>query len=80
VKERTNYIMNIAVLGSGNGGCAVAFDCAAHGHQVSLLILNNFQRVSRLSKITEVSIARVSLKDFRWWPMRGMRLKSVGWG
>ena len=28
--------MNIAVLGSGNGGCAVAFDCAAHGHQVSL--------------------------------------------
>jgi opine dehydrogenase len=28
--------MKIAVLGSGNGGCAVAFDCAQHGHQVKL--------------------------------------------
>ena len=28
--------MKIAVLGSGNGGCAVAFDCAQHGHQVNL--------------------------------------------
>jgi len=26
--------MNIVVLGSGNGGCAVAFDCAAHGHKL----------------------------------------------
>jgi opine dehydrogenase len=34
--------MNIAVLGSGNGGCAVAFDCAAHGHQVSLFDFENF--------------------------------------
>ncbi|MBP1718037.1 MAG: octopine dehydrogenase [Deltaproteobacteria bacterium] len=43
-KERTNYIMNIAVLGSGNGGCAVAFDCAAHGHQVSLFDFEQFPK------------------------------------
>ena len=34
--------MNIAVLGSGNGGCAVAFDYAAHGHQVSLYDFEQF--------------------------------------
>jgi opine dehydrogenase len=34
--------MNIAVLGSGNGGCAVAFDCAAQGHQVSLFDFEQF--------------------------------------
>jgi len=34
--------MNIAVLGSGNGGCAVAFDCASHGHQVSLFDFEQF--------------------------------------
>ena len=34
--------MNIAVLGSGNGGCAVAFDCAAHGHQVNLFDFEKF--------------------------------------
>jgi opine dehydrogenase len=34
--------MKIAVLGSGNGGCAVAFDCAAHGHQVSLFDFEQF--------------------------------------
>jgi opine dehydrogenase len=28
--------MKIAVLGSGNGGCAVAFDCVQHGHRVKL--------------------------------------------
>jgi opine dehydrogenase len=35
-------MMNIAVLGSGNGGCAVAFDCATHGHQVSLFDFEQF--------------------------------------
>lgn len=35
--------MNIAVLGSGNGGCAIAFDCAAHGHQVSLFDFKQFK-------------------------------------
>lgn len=34
--------MKIAVLGSGNGGCAVAFDGAAHGHQVSLFDFERF--------------------------------------
>lgn len=34
--------MNIAVLGSGNGGCAIAYDCAAHGHKVSLFDFEQF--------------------------------------
>jgi opine dehydrogenase len=34
--------MKIAVLGSGNGGCAVAFDCATHGHEVSLFDFEEF--------------------------------------
>ena len=34
--------MNIAVLGSGNGGCAIAFDCAVHGHQVRLFDFEEF--------------------------------------
>ncbi len=34
--------MNIAVLGSGNGGCAVAFDCAAQGHRVRLFDFKQF--------------------------------------
>jgi opine dehydrogenase len=34
--------MNIAVLGSGNGGCAVAFDCAVHGHRVNLFDFEQF--------------------------------------
>jgi opine dehydrogenase len=34
--------MNIAVLGSENGGCAVAFDCAVHGHQVRLFDFEQF--------------------------------------
>ena len=34
--------MKIAVLGSGNGGSAVAFDCAASGHEVSLFDFDPF--------------------------------------
>jgi opine dehydrogenase len=34
--------MKIAVLGSGNGGCAVAFDCAHHGHQINLFDFETF--------------------------------------
>jgi opine dehydrogenase len=34
--------MKIAVLGSGNGGCAVAFDCAACGHEVRLFDFEQF--------------------------------------
>ncbi|MFB3892267.1 MAG: NAD/NADP octopine/nopaline dehydrogenase family protein [Phycisphaerae bacterium] len=34
--------MKVAVLGSGNGGCAVAYDFAAHGREVSLYDLEAF--------------------------------------
>lgn len=36
--------MKITVLGSGSGGCAVAFDCAAHGHQVRLFDFEQFPK------------------------------------
>lgn len=29
--------MNIAILGAGNSGCALAADYAAHGHEVTLI-------------------------------------------
>ncbi|MGD2176325.1 MAG: NAD/NADP octopine/nopaline dehydrogenase family protein [Anaerolineae bacterium] len=35
-------MMNIAVLGSGNGGCAVAFDWAMHKHSVHLFDFERF--------------------------------------
>jgi opine dehydrogenase len=34
--------MKVAVLGSGNGGCAVAFDWASHGHEVSVFDFEQF--------------------------------------
>ena len=34
--------MKIAVLGAGAGGTAVAFDCAAHGHEVRLFDFPQF--------------------------------------
>ena len=34
--------MKITVLGSGNGGCAVAFDCAAQGHEVRMFDFERF--------------------------------------
>ena len=34
--------MNITVLGAGAGGTSVAFDCAAHGHQVRLFDFPEF--------------------------------------
>ena len=47
--------MEIAVLGSGNGGCAVAFDCANHGHSVNLfdfeIFPDNIKRVQELGGI-----------------------------
>ena len=42
--------MNVAVLGAGNGGCAVAFDCAAHGHQVRLFDFEAFPESIRAVK------------------------------
>ncbi len=48
--------MKIAVLGSGNGGCAVAFDFAQHGHSVNLFDFETFpdqiQRVREAGGIT----------------------------
>lgn len=43
--------MKIAVLGSGNGGCAVAFDCAQHGHRVRLFDFASFP--DRIASIQE---------------------------
>lgn len=43
--------MKIAVLGSGNGGCAVAFDFAQHGHSVNLFDFDSFP--DRLRSIGE---------------------------
>ncbi len=37
--------MKMAVLGSGSGGCAAAFDCAAHGHEVRLFDFDEFGSV-----------------------------------
>jgi len=34
--------MKMAILGAGNGGCSVAFDCATHGHHVSLFDFEAF--------------------------------------
>ncbi|MGD2071513.1 MAG: NAD/NADP octopine/nopaline dehydrogenase family protein [Gemmatimonadota bacterium] len=34
--------MKIVVFGSGNGGCAVAADCALHGHEVRLFDFERF--------------------------------------
>lgn len=34
--------MKVAVLGSGNGGCGVAFDWAQHGHEVRLFDFEEF--------------------------------------
>ena len=39
--------MKIAVLGSGNGGCAVALDCSLAGHEVSLFDFEQFPTVVR---------------------------------
>jgi opine dehydrogenase len=43
--------MKIGVLGTGNGGCAVAFDCAQHGHEVALWDFDQFD--TQISAIAE---------------------------
>lgn len=43
--------VKVAVLGSGNGGCAVAFDCASHGHEVRLFDFGQFP--SRIEAVAE---------------------------
>ena len=43
--------MNIAVLGAGAGGTTVAFDCAAHGHEVRLFDFPQFgDNIAAISK------------------------------
>jgi opine dehydrogenase len=37
--------MNITVLGSGNGGCALAYEWAANGHRVSLFDFEHFPKM-----------------------------------
>lgn len=37
-----DVLMNVAVLGSGNGGCAIAFDCATQQHTVRLFDFDHF--------------------------------------
>lgn len=34
--------MDVAVIGSGNGGCGIAFDWAQHGHRVRMFALEEF--------------------------------------
>jgi opine dehydrogenase len=43
--------MKIAVLGSGNGGCAVAADCALHGNTVAIFDFDEFP--SNITAIAE---------------------------
>jgi len=44
--------LKIAVLGSGNGGCAVAFDWAIHGHSVNLFDFEAFSgNIKTIQKI-----------------------------
>ncbi len=43
--------MKIAILGAGAGGTAMAFDCAAHGHEVSLFDFEAFPQ--NIAKIAE---------------------------
>ena len=39
----TNHLrMKIAILGSGNGGCAVAAECALQGHDVRIFDFEKF--------------------------------------
>lgn len=45
--------MKIAVLGSGNGGCAVAADCALHGYDVSIFDFPEFS--SNIDAIAKVN-------------------------
>ena len=40
--------MKIAILGSGNGGCAAAFECAAAGHNVSIFDFKEFSDTIRV--------------------------------
>ena len=56
--------MNIAVLGSGAGGCAVAFDCAKHGHRVNLFDFETFPEQLQAVKEAGGIFAKGALNGF----------------
>ena len=56
--------MKIAVLGSGNGGLAVAFDCVQHGHRVNLFDFETFPDQIRGVKDTGGIYAEGELEGF----------------
>lgn len=45
--------MRIAVLGSGNGACATAFECAQHGHDVAMFGFSEFGIEGKAAAIAE---------------------------
>jgi opine dehydrogenase len=51
-------------LGSGNGGCAVAFDCASHGHSVNLFDFTRFSDNIRKIQETGGIYAEGALEGF----------------
>ena len=60
--------MKIAVLGAGAGGTTIAFDCAAHGHDVRLFdfpqFAENIAAVARQGGIyAEGGIAGLEMDD-----------------
>jgi len=52
--------MKIAVLGSGNGGCAVAAECALQGHDVRIFDFENFStNIRAIKKATGIQCSGV---------------------
>lgn len=56
--------MKIAVLGSGNGGCAVAFDCSQKGHSVRLFDFDFFPDNIKAIQEQDGIFAEGALKGF----------------
>ena len=61
---RCHSPMNVAVLGSGNGGLAVAFDYASHGHEVSLFDFEKFPGNIRAVQVNKGIYAEGQLEGF----------------
>lgn len=69
--------MKIAVLGSGSGGCAVAFDWAQHGHDVFMFDFEDFstniEAISKKGGITSTGM----LEGFAYIKYAGHNMKAV---